>query len=628
MKHSSLETRIAAVGLLALSSHAHATVRHVETQGIAAESLRTRDAEVLTAPVFDTSAGGEIWVRGRTYKARFDRHGFEYVPFLGSDAPRDYPVDFKVESARVGSTELGWQPDVAPELEGATVTFHRGAFDEVYVVGIDSIEQNFVVCERGTAGDLVVSVHAETELRGADASTCAAFGNELGGVEVGKASIRDAQGRQVRSLTRLAGESVEIRVPQGELQAASFPLAIDPLITTWTVTLIAAPTSNYPDTSYDWWTDTWLCIDQETFSATDHDIVARQFTSGGTMVNQVFIESGTADWTRARVANENAQHLFMVVAEVAASTPTGSVQARTYSATAHSLGAPFTVSPNKPNHKFFCPDIGGDDNPNGTPPFCVAYLESPNELNGDDPNSFNANATVVSPSGRLLSQSALEQADAEPLRVSKSNGHYSFGLQRWTVAWPFGVGSGQFVARFVQIDSSGSNTFADFSGGTIGTGYNAFAVSSLLNGSAFPRGFAFAIAKGAAFIEADWVDSNGSRVTFEAGYADIAPSTAVSVDTDGTNIYLVSAQPIAGPHGSTQNNLYLYTFHPSSTDPNGWIIPALQDHVLIAGATDDESMPSLASMRSSGGGSSNMLCIYKRTATLGGAASILAAMLY
>jgi hypothetical protein len=50
--------------------------------------------------------------------------------------------------------------------------------------------------------------------------------------------------------------------------------------------------------------------------------------------------------------------------------------------------------------------------------------------------------------------------------------------------------------------------------------------------------------------------------------------------------------------------------------------------VVVAGTTDDESMPSVASMHSSGGGSSNMLCIYKRIATIGGAVSIMAAMLY
>ncbi len=587
-------------------------------------------AAELSRLVFDEPGDGTIWVRGRTFKAKFDCKGFEYIPFLGSDAPRDYPIDFTIESARVGPTELPWQSGVQPELDGETVTFHRGAFDETYVVGTDSIEQNFVMRERTTSGDLRVIVHTDTELERADSSLGTAFANALGGVHVGKASIRDAHGRRVSSLTHLAGESIEILVPRNQLESASFPLAIDPLITTWTVTLPAAPTSNFPDTSYDWWTDTWLCVNQETFSSTDHDIMARQFTSAGTMVNQIYMEVGAADWTRPRVANENAQHRFMVVAELDASTSTGSIQARTYTATTHGVGSPFAVSPSNPGHKYFCPDVGGDDNPNGTPPFCVAYLESPNERDRYPTTSFAVNVTLVSPSGQLLSHSAFADADAEPARVSKSNGHYSSGGQEWTVVYPSGSSS-QMWAQYRQVDSSGPVGFAFDTNSTIGTGYNALSVTPLLNGPGSLRAFAIATAKGAAgaVVEVEWFDIiSGDPVNTELGSTGSSPASGVSVESDRTDIYMISAQPISSPHGPAQNNLYLTTFRPNPTDQVLWNMAALQFRVLIAGSTDDESMPSLASMHSSGGGSSNMLCVYKRITTVGGGAAILAATLY
>jgi hypothetical protein len=42
--------------------------------------------------VFDQPGDGATWARGRTYKASFDAAGVTYIPFLGSNAPRNFPV--------------------------------------------------------------------------------------------------------------------------------------------------------------------------------------------------------------------------------------------------------------------------------------------------------------------------------------------------------------------------------------------------------------------------------------------------------------------------------------------------------------------------------------------------------
>jgi hypothetical protein len=155
-----------------------------------------------------------------------------------------------------------------------------------------------------------------------------------------------------------------------------------------------------------------------------------------------------------------------------------------------------------------------------------------------------------------------------------------------------------------------------------------------VDGTTFPREFAVGVyTRGDAFIGAHTelniqvMDSSGMPVWTAGGSYDYYASDLqdqVSVETDGTDIYFVGTKPISGPHGLTQHNIYLTTVHA----PMSGGLTTLQSFVLIAGSTDDESMPSLASMHSSGGGSSNMLCVYKRIATIGGAASILAAMLY
>ncbi len=623
---------LAAPSVLALAARAAQSQPVFDTTAAAATAADP-DSKFI-GPIFDQPGDGAIWVHGLTFKAKFDRHGFEYIPFLGSDAPQDYPVDFTIESARVGATELGWQADVEPALDGETVTFHRGAIDEVYVVGPDSIEQNFVVRERRTSGNLHVVVHSASELERADSSLGVAFGNELGGVQVGKASIRDARNRAVHSLTHLVGESIEIQVPQKELESASFPLAIDPLVSTWTVTLISAPTANFPDTSYDVNSNTWLCVDQETFSATDHDVVARQFTPGGTMVNQVFIDASTNDWTRPRVANNLAQRQFMTVAEVNLNTSSSSIQARTYGAVTHALGGVITVAaPNSDGVKFSSPDIGGDDYPVGTPAYCVAYTEGAHATVNTQTHAW---ASLVSPIGTVLPRVMVNFNNIAVLHISKSDGHWSFGGQRWTIAtvWQ-GVdqnGDSQLITS--QVDVSG-HVLQDFQfAGPTATDYNSFSVTPLLDESGPIRHFGVAsIVPGGGnqygvFVQG--IDASGEPVVGAIGDGVPVAAGSVSLETDGANLYLVHSELAFSKFTHlAQGNIYLDTWsvNLSAGQQQGALTP-LQTRVLVAGSTDDESMPSLASMHSSGGGTSNILCIYKRVATLGGGASILAATLY
>src|SRR5690349_10431277 len=52
---------------------------------------------------YDTAADGTVWVRGKTFKASFGPDGATYVPFLGSQAPRNFPVSLRVNSVTIGS---------------------------------------------------------------------------------------------------------------------------------------------------------------------------------------------------------------------------------------------------------------------------------------------------------------------------------------------------------------------------------------------------------------------------------------------------------------------------------------------------------------------------------------------
>src|SRR5262249_43719709 len=75
---------------------------------------------------WDDRGDGTLWADGETYKASFAANGFQYVPFLGSQAPQDYPVRMTVRAARVGTRELALARDARPVRTGDRVVLDRG----------------------------------------------------------------------------------------------------------------------------------------------------------------------------------------------------------------------------------------------------------------------------------------------------------------------------------------------------------------------------------------------------------------------------------------------------------------------------------------------------------------------
>ncbi len=137
--------------------------------------------------LFDNPGDGRLWAAGPSYKASFGADGFVYVPFFGSQAPQDYPVRFELAAVRVGATELPLA-DAEPVRDGMRVTFDRGAVHERYDLGVEGVEQMFVIdSERAGAVDVVLKV--TSELREDAMRAGIQFSNDLGHVGYGEASV-------------------------------------------------------------------------------------------------------------------------------------------------------------------------------------------------------------------------------------------------------------------------------------------------------------------------------------------------------------------------------------------------------------------------------------------------------
>ena len=92
-----------------------------------ATSFERVPAEFFDRLAYDEPGDGQLWVLGRDYKASFGPDGATFVPFLGSDAPRTYPVHMRLEEASLGGEALVLKDAAQYERNGDSVTLSRGS---------------------------------------------------------------------------------------------------------------------------------------------------------------------------------------------------------------------------------------------------------------------------------------------------------------------------------------------------------------------------------------------------------------------------------------------------------------------------------------------------------------------
>src|SRR5262245_4062391 len=98
--------------LPSLASIALGAALAAQDRAAPANALRAA-GQMPTTVLFDQPGDGRIWATGTTYKASFGADGFVYVPFLGSAAPRNYPVQIALRTVRVGSHDLPFAADAS-----------------------------------------------------------------------------------------------------------------------------------------------------------------------------------------------------------------------------------------------------------------------------------------------------------------------------------------------------------------------------------------------------------------------------------------------------------------------------------------------------------------------------------
>lgn len=421
-----------------------AAVEAAESRG-AAQSPIAAPSEPLTAQLvpisgvkgldfsvvrFADGADGALWARGRTYKARFDEASATVIPYFSPRAPRNFDVRFELDSISAQGVELPLDASARVRRESDVITLDHGPVDEQYLMGVEQLEQRFVLERLPAAGDLHVRLSVATELAGSSSDKGFAFSNEWGQLHYGRATAIDADGRMLQLESTLDGGQIEIVVPASFAASAALPLTIDPVLSIFgvDVNLTNAYTA---DTSYDLSGGGVLHVYNVYFSANDYDVGSHATDRFGNVWAGSFMwtDFTSAHWVRPRVAHNAAADNFLIAAQVGQPgfrSIWGQVR-KIYNTT--TPPAPSVMSGPEVGEKFNV-DVGGDPYPSTPSYFCLVYQRSTSATESDIHARLVDTAGAPNNSaGTVLIDNSSGTLDQFPA-ISKSN-----NTSTWNIAW-------------------------------------------------------------------------------------------------------------------------------------------------------------------------------------------------
>ncbi len=303
-----MPTRNLAIPLLALT--------------LGALSLPCQDARVPVAPPsgtvhLDRPRADEptVWIRGDRYKASVDADGCTFIPFLGADAERNFPLRLSLQSVRVGGTELD-QVARGVETTGARVAVNRADLVEVYDATTEQLRQSFAF-DRLPAGRGAIEIvlRVDSELVGTNIAGGVSFEGPRGNVFYRGLVVFDAAGQR-RELPIAYGDGhIRLCVPADFVANAQLPLVVDPLLGTRIIASVPDQRME-PDVAYNALVDEYLVVWRVPYSATDWDVAAVRTDSSFNPIGASFwIDYTSINWGAPRVACKTREGMFLVVAQ-------------------------------------------------------------------------------------------------------------------------------------------------------------------------------------------------------------------------------------------------------------------------------------------------------------------------
>lgn len=382
--------------------------------------------------LFDRARDGTVWASAASYKVGFAAGRVEFIPFLGSDAPRNYPVTFRLAEVVVDGQALAYRADPEPARADRMISFDRGSLVERYELTGKGMEQSFVFHTLARRGAITIRVAVDSTMPVAEtAADDIAFANELGQVTYGRAFVLDAGGRRQEVQRRWTTHGIEITVPARFVADAVLPLVVDPLVGAST------PIHNQsdgralrsPDITYDATVDRYMLCYELVFSASDSDVFCYEISNtGGVATGQFVVDnSGSESWQAPRIANNNLANRYLVVAQVSAGGVSPfSIRGRTQNAGSTLQGNKFVIATPAVADvgDKIRPDVAGDPHTFGPTYFTVVWERVLNSSDHDiharqvtsalDPSLLGPGTVLIDNAGTYEEQPQISNSMGAP----------------------------------------------------------------------------------------------------------------------------------------------------------------------------------------------------------------------
>lgn len=445
-----------------------------------AELVANATLDLEQRVLYDRPGDGSLWAVGRNWKMCFDAAGATYYPFLGSDAPRNFPLRFQLRRATSGGVELPLRAPAPATLAGDAVEISHGPLVERYLLAPDSVEQLFVLREPASVGEIALELDVHTELERSELAGHLSFSNEHGRVSYTRAVAIDDRGARCELATRITPNGIRIDVPADFAARAAWPLVIDPVITTIDVSETASDDER-PDVAWDETNGVFAVVWERVFSGSDSDVYARYFSgeTGAPIANsQQSVDTTNEDWRDPSVAEASATDTFLFVAERGAQG-SQSIWGRVREADSNVSGNQFQISNLTGYH--IHPVAGGGRTPNLPSGRFLVVWERVRPGAGDDRDIWGQ---ILSGDGGLIGdhvpiESSINTDDRNPA-ISKTKGAES---NPWTVVWQRNQNANDADILGARVDADGDVAVPTFEIDAFSTNTDFPVVSSPLEGS-------------------------------------------------------------------------------------------------------------------------------------------------
>lgn len=398
----------------------------------------------------DQAEDGTIWVRGADYKLSLDDGGATFRVRANRDAPARQ-VEFHSVQAFVLDQERALSRTVRPSLSGACAVYDRGWLQEVWDFAADGARQSFVLPAAPPAGELTLRIPVAGELCGSDSAVydaaCAPtfVGPDGVAVRYGEWVAFDQRGERLAGMPSLVDGALEIRVPADFLAGASYPVVIDPLVSSDAVTEVDVY-SGLLEMSIDESSGICLTVFSTEFGTSDTDVYAVRTKTSGELIDVRIVDIDDGYAINPQVATHEALNKFMIVWEKF--NPRKVLDRRVLGRSCFALnGGMGPVIDIRTLHDANHPAIGAPSSSSEQAPFFVAWLEDSllhdRELAG----------RTLRLDGSLGPVETLDRrGEAQAPSISSKSGSADI----WMVAYSSEVDEATFQANFALVHGSGA----------------------------------------------------------------------------------------------------------------------------------------------------------------------------